>query len=166
MLRTFTNSPQTLSESKFAKIQISHFRGEGGRGLVETNFQLLMLSLNLLKSKFPIFRGGGGGGGGVGGGLVETNFQVLILSPNLLKSKNSHVWCGGGGAFMETNFQLLMLSSNLLKSKVPIFGGGGGEGLVETNFQLLIAEFKFAKIQNSHVWWKGGGVSWRPISNF
>ena len=31
VVRAFTNSPQTLSESKFAKIQISHFRGGGGR---------------------------------------------------------------------------------------------------------------------------------------
>ena len=40
-----------------------------------------------------------------------------------------------------------MLSSNLLKSKIPMLGGGGASW----NFD---AEFKFAKIQNSHV---GGG---------
>ena len=43
---------------------------------METNFQLLMLSPNLLKSKVPI---------GGGGGLVETSFQLLMLSPYLLK---------------------------------------------------------------------------------
>ena len=45
---------------------------------METNFQLLMLSSNLLKSKIPMLRMGGGGsaggGWGVGGGLVETIF--------------------------------------------------------------------------------------------
>ena len=67
-------SPQTLSESKFAKIQSSHFQGRGGfRGnqfptfvaeskfaKIQTNFQLLLLSPNLLKSKVPIYLGGGG----------------------------------------------------------------------------------------------------------
>ena len=37
--------------------------GRGG-GLAETNFQLLMLSSNLLKSKVPMSGGGGEGGGG------------------------------------------------------------------------------------------------------
>ena len=40
-----------------------------------------------------------------------------------------------------------MLSSNLLKSKIPILRGGGGSWKFD-------AEFKFAKIQNSH----GGGA--------
>ena len=54
--------------------------GGGGRGgLVQTNFQLLLLSPNLLE--FQILMSGGEGG------LVETNFQLLLLSPNLLKSK-------------------------------------------------------------------------------
>ena len=53
----------------------------GRRGVGGTNFQLLMLSSNLLKSKIPM--SGEGGGRGVG----ETNFQLLMLSPNLLKSK-------------------------------------------------------------------------------
>ena len=44
-----------------------------------------------------------------------------------------------------------MLSSNLLKSKIlMLMVGGEGWGLVEFD-----AEFKFAKIQNSHV--EGGG---------
>ena len=108
---------------------------------METNFQLLLQSPNLLKSKVPISRGGGGG----------TNFQLLMLSPNLLKSKIPIFGEGGhghqfptfvaeskfakiqlshfrGGAVMETNFQLLLQSPNLLKSKVPIFGGEGTHG--------------------------------------
>ena len=43
-----------------------------------------------------------------------------------------------------------MLSSNLLKSKIPILGG----------FMEFDAEFKFAKIQNSHIVGGGGGVLW------
>ena len=46
---------------KFAKIQNSHVEGGVG-GLMETNFQLLMLSSNLLKSKIPMSSEGGGGG--------------------------------------------------------------------------------------------------------
>ena len=55
----------------------------------------------------------------------------------------------------------LMLSSNLLKSKIPICGGG---------FVEFDVEFKFAKIQNSHLWAVGGGGGGtglvEPISNF
>ena len=56
--------PTFNAEFKFAKIQNSHV--EGGRGLVKTNFQLLMLSSNLLKSNITMLR--------VVGVLVETNF--------------------------------------------------------------------------------------------
>ena len=65
------------AESKFAKIQNSHVKGVWVGRLVETNFQLLMLSSNLLKSKIPMSSEGG---------LMETNFQLLMLSSNLLKS--------------------------------------------------------------------------------
>ena len=44
-----------------------------GGGLVETNFQLFMLSSNLLKSKIPMLRVGGREGGVRGGGLVGRN---------------------------------------------------------------------------------------------
>ena len=69
------------AEFKFAKIQNSYV--QWGGEFVETNFQLLMLSSNLLKSKIPM----AGGGGGVGG----TNFQLLMLSPNLLKKKKKKI---------------------------------------------------------------------------
>ena len=49
--------PTFDAEFKFTKIQNSHV--EGGWGLVETNFQLLMLSSNLLISKIPMLRMGG-----------------------------------------------------------------------------------------------------------
>ena len=57
----------------------------------------------------------------------------------------------------------LMLSSNLLKSKISICWGVGG------GFAEFDVEFKFAKIQNSHLW--GEGVGWggelvELISNF
>ena len=55
-------------------------------------------------------------------------------------------WGGGGGCSWN-----LMLSSNLLKSKIPICGGVGG-------FAEFDAEFKFAKIQNSHL--SGSGGDW------
>ena len=112
---------------------------------METNFQLLLLSPNLLKSEVPIFAGGGG--------FVETNFQLLFLSPNLLKSKVP-IFLGG---VVETNFQLLMLSPNLLKSKVHIFGSGGKGGLWKP-ISNIDAESKFAKIQSSHFWGGGGLV--------
>ena len=54
---------------------------------------------------------------------------------------------GGGG-----HLQNLMLSSNLLTSKIPICVWGGGGGFAEFD-----AEFKFAKIQSSHLWGGGGG---------
>ena len=44
----------------------------------------------------------------------------------------------------------LMLSSNLLKFKIPICVGGEG------GFTEFDAEFKFAQIQNSHLWGEGG----------
>ena len=46
-------------ESKFSKITNSHVQLGGGE-LVETNFQLLMLSPNLLKLQIPMSSWGGG----------------------------------------------------------------------------------------------------------
>ena len=58
--------------------------GGGGGRFVETNFQLLMLSSNLLKSKIPMLRVGGPRG-------------IYMLSSNLLKSKIPMLRVGGGG---------------------------------------------------------------------
>ena len=120
--------------------------GGGGGGLVETNFQLLMLSSNLLKSKIPMLRVGGGGG------ACGNQFPTFDPEFKFPKIQNSHVeggWVGGG--VMETNFQLLMLSTNLLKSKIPMLRVGGWVGEAHGNqFPTFDAEFKFAKIQNSH----------------
>ena len=49
-------------DAEFKKSKIPMLRVGGGKGLVETNFQLLMLSSNLLNSKIPMLRVGGGGG--------------------------------------------------------------------------------------------------------
>ena len=51
---------------------------------MEPNFQLLMLSSNLLKSKIPM------SGGWVRVGGVDAEF-------NLAKIQNSYIWGGGGG---------------------------------------------------------------------
>ena len=84
VVRAFTNPPKN-------KI---HLNFPFGGGVGGTNFQLLMLSSNLLKSKIPMLRVGGGG-------LVEINFQLLMLSSNLLKSKIPMLrvgeWVGGVG---------------------------------------------------------------------
>ena len=153
--------PTFDAEFKFAKIQNSHVEGGWvGRwgGIGGTNFQLLMLSQNLLKSKIPVLRVGGGGGGGLG-----NQFPTLDTESKFAKIQNSHVWWGGGDwwnqfptfdaefkfakiqnshveggcgvGLVETNFQLLILSSNLLKSKILMLRVGGG-GVRETNFQL------------------------------
>ena len=75
---------------------------------------------------------------------METNFKKS--TSNFQVQSFTEISILGVG-LMETNFQLLMLSSNLLKSKIPMLRAG----VVETNFQLFDAEFKFPKIQHSHV---------------
>ena len=82
---------------------------------METNFQLLILSSNLLKSQIPM----SGGGGWV---LVETNFQLLMLSPNLLKFQIP--MSGGGGGVGGNQFPTFGAVSKISNSHV--WGGGGG----------------------------------------
>ena len=78
------------AESKSAKIPNSLYgvRG-GGRGL-GPNFQLLMLSPNLLKSQIPFMVGWGWLGGG-----MAPNFHLLMLSANLLKLQIPFMVGGG-----------------------------------------------------------------------
>ena len=90
---------------------------------------------------------------GVGAG----GSQNLMLSSNLLKSKIP-ISAGVGG---WEDSQNLMLSSNLLKSKIPICGGMGGVGGVR-EFMEFDVEFKFAKIQNSHL----RGWGWEGVGRF
>ena len=148
--------PTSDAEFKFAKIQNSHVEGGwvvGGWGGMETNFQLLMLSSNFLKSKIPKFRVGGGGGG-FGG----NQFPTFDVEFKFAKIQNSHVQ-GRGRGWWKPIFQLLMLRSNLLKSKIPKLRVGG---VGRNQFLTSDAEFKFAKIQNSHVQGRGRGW-WKPI---
>ena len=56
-----TQLPTFDAESKSAKVPNSLYGG--GEGSVGPNFQLLMLSPNLLKSQIPYTVGGGVGGG-------------------------------------------------------------------------------------------------------
>ena len=83
--------PQKLTKSKFANFPCPGGGGGGGgegEGVVgwwKTNFQLLMLRPNLLKSQISM---SSWRGGGEGEGLVESSFQLLMPSPNLLRSKN------------------------------------------------------------------------------
>ena len=86
------------------------------------NFQLLVLSPNLLKSKSPFMAGEGG----VHNGQLPTH-DAESKSAKIPKVPLHQGGGGGGSAFMMANFQLLMLSPNLLKSKNP-FARWGGEG--------------------------------------
>ena len=111
--------------------------------------QNLMLSSNLLKSKIPILWGVGGVGG----------FMEFDAEFKFAKIKNSYFVGGWGGWGWGGISQNLMLSSNLLKSKIPILWGVGQVG-VGGDFTEFNAEFKFAKIQNSHFVGGGGGRGW------
>ena len=72
--------PTFDAESKFTQIPKSRDGDGGGQGgvgdleLVTTNFQLLILSLNLLKSQSHYSVSVCGWGGVMGGNLVTTNF--------------------------------------------------------------------------------------------
>ena len=111
-----------------------------------TNFQLLMLSPNLLRSQIPYMVGGGGGfmmtnfqllsaesksadipnsvygGGGGGGGVHDNQLPTFDAESKSAKIPNS-LYAGGKGVFMTTNFQLLMPSPNLLRSQIAYMLG-------------------------------------------
>ena len=88
--------PTYNAESKFAKIQNSHV-WLGGGGVCGINFQLLMPSPNLLKSKLPMF--GGGGGEGSVCVCVWNQFPTFDTESKFAKIQTSHVWWGGGGGW-------------------------------------------------------------------
>ena len=60
-----------------------------GGGVGGTNFQLLLLSPNLLKSKIPMSGGGGGG--------WWNQLSTFDAESKFAKIQNSHVLWGGGG---------------------------------------------------------------------
>ena len=107
--------------------------------------------------------------GGWGGGVGRNQFPTFDAEFKFAKIQNPHVQGGweGGWEVGGTNFQLLMLSSNLLKSIIPMFRVGGG-GVGGNQFPTFDAEFKFAKIHNSHVqgWWGEGGVGGNQFPTF
>ena len=110
--------------SKSPKILKSHYGGGGGG--FTTNFQLSMLSPNLLKSKIPYMVG-----------WVGVPEELLMLCPDLLKSKISYmmgaevVWWFGDDQF--PTFNAVSKSAKILKSHC---GGGGRGGLQPiSNFQ-------------------------------
>ena len=156
----------------------------GGVG-VGNNFQILMLSPNLLKTQIPYMVVVVGGGG------LGPNFQLLMPSPNLLKTQIPHMvvmrggageqhptfdvesktakntnslYSRGGGGELGPNFQLLMPSPNLLKTQIPYtVRVGGGEGGLEPKFQLLMWSQNLLKTQIPC--WSGrwGGGWWAGI---
>ena len=114
--------PTFDAESKFAKIPNSHVKG--GWGFMETNFQLLMPSPNLLKSQILMLRVGG-----------------------VLWKPISNFWCwvqicyvcyvGGGGGFVETNFQKSTSNflSPVLNWNFHFVGWGVGGQLQQSQLQ-------------------------------
>ena len=128
-------------EFRFAKIQNSHLWG--GFAEFDVEFRFAKIQNSHLWGR--------------GRGLAEFDVEFRFA-----KIQNSHLWGGSWNLMVSSDLLKskipicvwvfffswnLMLSSDLLKSKIPICEGG------LTEFDV---EFRFAKIQNSHLW--GGGV--------
>ena len=143
--------PTFDAESKFAKIQSSHGGGGGGGSWKPiSNFQLLMLSSNLLKSKIPM---SGGGGGGVGG----TNFQLLMLSSNLLKSKIPMSGGGGGGGGWWNQLSTFDAEFKFAKIQNSDVRWGVGQKCEQICFRLLSTKwFAFTKYRRTTIIWHLG----------
>ena len=129
----------------------------GGPG---SNFQLLILSPNLLKFKIPcsvyvcVWRGGGGG--------LGPNF--LLFDPEYKFSKIPYFLYGRGSRTQLPTFDpeyksfkiqnsLYGMNTNLLKSKIPYMGGGGG---LRPNLQLFILSPNLLKSKIPQVVWGRG----------
>ena len=99
--------PTFDADSKFAKIPKFPCAGGGGGGFVETNFQLLMLSPNLLKSQISICMWRGG--------VRGSQFPTFDGESKFAKIPNSHVQVGGGGVgrnqFPNVKFKFSMFQS-------------------------------------------------------
>ena len=112
------------------------------------NFQLLMLSPNLLRSQIPYTLGGGG--------VHDEQLPTFDAESKSAKIPN-YLYDRGGGGFISANFQLLMLSPNLLRSQIAYMVGGGGGGVHDDQLPTFDAESKSAKIPNSlYGGWRGG----------
>ena len=93
--RLVSEGSYLLKDPLKSKILMSIDGGGGEGGLAETNFQLLMLSPNLLKSQIPM---SGEGGGEVGG----NQFPTFDAESKFAKIPNSHVrWRGGVGSWWK-----------------------------------------------------------------
>ena len=100
--------------------------------------------------------------------IVFIRNQLSTFDAEFKFAKIQKITCLVGGGMEDgvggTNFKSLMLTSNLLKSKIPMSSGGEGGGRGWWNqLSIFDAEFKFAKIQNSHV---GRGGWWTQLSTF
>ena len=112
---------------------------------METNFQLLMVSPNLLKSKCPV-----GGGGGAHG----NQFPTFDGESKFANIQSSHFQGGGEGAH-GNQFPTFVAESKFAKIQSSHWGEGGSWKPISPTF---VAESKFAKIQSSHFRGGGGGV--------
>ena len=133
LLKGDNQLPTFDAESKSAKIPKSHHGAGGEGGMVVTNFQLLRLNPNLLKSQSPIM------------------ISVCVC-----------VFGGGGGDQLST-FEAESKSAKIPKSHydicvyvcVCVLGGGGDQ------LSTFDAKFKSAKIPKSHYGGEGaGGSGW------
>ena len=146
--------PTFHAESKSAKIpKVPMHQGGGGGeggGCMTANFQLLVLSPNLLKSKSPFARWEGD----LHDGQLPT-LDAESKSANIPKIPLRQL--AGVGRSVMANFQLLMLSPNLLKSKSSFMASDGKGGLHDSQLPTFGAESKSAKIQKVPLHrWEGG----------
>ena len=74
-------------------------RGRGVGWELLTNFQLLILSPNLLKSKFPYVHWGVGVVGGGGGGVGRFGYQLPTFDPESKSAKTQISLCPWGGVW-------------------------------------------------------------------
>ena len=118
---------------------------------MEMNFQLLLLSPNLLKSKVPILEGG----------VRGNQFPTFVTESKFAKIQSFHFHMGGGTHGNQfptfvTEYKFAKIQSS------HFFWGGGAHG---NHFATFVAESKFAKIQSSH-FWGGGGGWWNQFPTF
>ena len=133
--------PTFDAKSKFAKIQKSDY---SGRGFMLTNFQLLMLSPNLVKSQSSITMLGGG---------WTTQFPTFDAKSKSSKIPKSHY--GGRELVGDDQFPTFDAKSKSAKIQKFHYGGEGGGG--DDQLPTFDAKFKSAKIPKSHYSGVGGG---------
>ena len=107
-----------------------------------TNFQLLFLSPNLLKSQSAIMVRG----------IGDDQFSTFVPESKFAKIPKSHH--GGEEGVGDDQFPIFLFPSlNLLisQSTIKVKGGGKGGGEIgDDQFPILVSESKFATIPKSH----------------